>query len=280
MRQFYIRNGELETVDTLSSYDPFCDNECIHQSIRLYDTVALFLSEQIQNIRKTATYLNIPIPQRFTTERIERYIYKLLNVNKVYKNGICDIYIFTTLQQEAITEFAIRIQKIESVAFPFNIHGRILGMNPDIIIPKPYIPCQYSRHNYIQTLLRNHKIENTDISCIYNDNGDIIHVSEGNLIYNHDSHIHVCSNIYTEPVTLAFLDYLATRNYSIIVHDFFTNEEILNCKELMIIGQFIGIQWICRITDKRQKSISIGYTNAKKLSDLFNQFIHTTTKKK
>ncbi|HPM13382.1 MAG TPA: hypothetical protein PK734_07815 [Bacteroidales bacterium] len=90
MNKFYIEQGELHKIDSISKHgmQAFTNALHIHEQIRLYNTVPLFLDQHLERITKTLQTYTIAIPNNFDNERIQRYITRLLNVNKVYKGGV------------------------------------------------------------------------------------------------------------------------------------------------------------------------------------------------
>lgn len=272
MKNFCILNGELENIDKLHICPPFVHTESIRQTIRLYDTVALCLAQHLQRMQTVADYLNIQLPENFDTEHVRRYIYRLLNVNKVYLAGCCELIIFWYAGTNT-TQFAILIQPIEPREYQFNNVGLKIGICGNIRIDEPYFPCSYSKHSLHEDLLRIHSIESTDAMCYLDEKKEILTTSKGNVVYIEDDTLHVTINEFTEPFSLGFFEHIKRNGWKIEEHTTIQKEHLFNCKELFLVGQFIGLQWICRTTDENGKASSFSYKQAKNLFFELQKFV-------
>lgn len=273
MRNFCILNGELENIDKLQLVSPFVENETISQYIRLYNTCALCLHQYVTKIEETASQLHITLHAKFDFEHISRYVTKLLDINKVYKGGICRIMVFWDTKHPETSQFVIFVTPLELLGYQFNVRGLSIGLNSIIKTREPLYPCQYSGNNSLPNLLRIHSFENVFAMCYFSNNQEIVGVSQGNLAYINDDEIHICRNYFTEPFVEFFFDYLQTKKWKIVDSESFFKQNLFKCDEMFLIGQFVGLQWISKIQSNTNEEKFFSFKHAKNLFGELQTFV-------
>ncbi|MCQ2959464.1 MAG: hypothetical protein MJ198_04660 [Bacteroidales bacterium] len=232
-KPFCILNGEIEKIANLNLAPIFAINDFVSDNIRLYNTKALCLGSHIQNIKNQLEKKGKVVPEKFSTENLERYIPRLLNINKVYKGGICKLLIFwQTFPEQTEAQFIIFIDPLDFIDYEFNTQGFKLEF------------CNIQQEFYDYTLTN--CIPNQDeTERIFFDkygkafssiNNDIILLKDNTLIVGES----------TLPITSSFINFLSRKNWEIVRIPFFKKEDFYNSSEIMICNQFSGIQWIKR----------------------------------
>ncbi len=273
MRNFCILNGELEKIEKLQLVSPFVENETISQYIRLYNTCALCLRQYVTKIEETASQLHITLHAKFDFEHLSRYVTKLLDINKVYKGGVCRILVFWDTNHPETSQFVIFVTPLDQLGYQFNMRGLTIGLNTIIKVREPLYPCQYSGNNSLTNSLRIHSYENAFAMCYFTNNQEIVGVSQGNLAYIKDDEIHICKNYFTEPFTDFFFEYLRSKKWKIVESESFLRQNLFNCDEMFLIGQFIGLQWITKIHNNKDEEKTFSFKHTKNLFFELQSFI-------
>lgn len=274
MRNFCILNGELEKIEKLQLVSPFVENETISRYIRLYNTCALCLRQHVSKIEETAALLRITLHTKFDFEHISRYVTKLLDINKVYKGGVCRILVFWNTNHPETSQFAIFVTPLEQLGYQFNMRGLTIGLNSIIKVREPLYPCQYSGNSSLLNSMRIHSFDNAFAMCYFTNNQEIVGISQGNLAYIKDDEIHICKNNFTEPFADFFFEYLRIKKWKIIDSEFFLRQNLFNCDEMFLIGQFVGLQWITKIRDANNEEKTFSFKHAKNLFTELQSFIN------
>ncbi|MBO7053986.1 MAG: hypothetical protein J6W37_01210 [Bacteroidales bacterium] len=239
MGGFCILNGEIEKISSLKSAPIFVLNDAEKEDIRLYDTKPLCIGLHIQNLIARLQQKNVSIPEKFTKERIDRYVSRLLNVNKVFRGGVCTLLVFWQ-QFPACTQpqFCIFIEPLERVKFSFNDVGLKLGYQEIYSERQPYVPISVCASN-------DGNVDNFDVLCRLDRLGHSYTTNRGDLILMKGDEIHVCENLL--PFTTYFTEYLARNKWKVVKHLHFGGKDIYDSSEVLLCSSFVGLQWVSHV---------------------------------
>jgi len=276
MNTFYILNGEIEKLESLTKqgFDVFAIRNTVHETIRLYDTKPLFLAEHLDHIRNTLQILQIAPPTYFDNQRISRYITRLLNVNKVYKGGICTIVVFVNNNQ---TQCAIFIESLKELDFTYNLDGYKLGIESSLSIGPPYFQSECSTHNLVPQIAKTIISKNDfDAVCYFSIQNSIIHSSEGDIFYCSEDVFHIISsnkNHLRNPLTDFLISELKKKGYKIKETTVCSENDLLRADEIFLVNHISGIRWVSRINDT-----FFGFKHSKKIFHLLVKNIEQLSK--
>lgn len=276
MNTFYILNGEIEKLESLTKkgFEVFSIQNSVHETIRLHDTKPLFLTEHLDHIRNTLQILQLAPPTYFDNQRISRYITRLLNVNKVYKGGICTIVLFEKNNQ---THCAIFIESIQDLDFTYNLDGYKLGIDSSLCIGPPYLQSECSTHSFVSQIAKTIIAKNDiDAVCYLTINNSIIHSSEGDIFYCNEDVFHIISagkNHLRNPLTDFLISELKKKGYKIKETTVCSENDLLRADEIFLVNHITGIRWVSRINDT-----FFGFKHSKKIFHLLVKSIEQLSK--
>lgn len=260
-KNFCILNGELERIDSLNVAPVFIINDFVKEDLRLYDTRPLCLSLHVSNVIARLQAKNVDIPECCTSVKIDRYISRLLNVNKVYKGGICTILLYWQKFPELTKpQLCIFIKPLESLEYVFNLRGVELTFT-----------SSKKEDNYVaesQYLVAEEQIRTT---ISFDKLGYGYVTPYGDVFAIRDNVIHVIDRL--QPISTLFVDFITKKGWVIKKHSHITQDMILHSTEVVLCGTFIGIHWVSRIYYGEEEPLILGYSHAKSLYDLFNEFV-------
>ncbi len=262
-KKFCIYNDELTKIETLNTAPIFTINDYERTDIRLYDTHPLFLSLHIQDIHQKLESKGIAAPQRLTAANIDHQIHRLLNVNKVYKGGVCTLLVFwQKFPTHTEPAYCIFIKPLELLQYNFSTRGTELIYQSEQASIYPFEPNKtYSdEESYVAT-------------CAINLNGDVQGTNRGDLLVIHDGIIHI--NDKTEPITTLFTEFLARNQWEIQRHKGIPRSLVVQSTEIVHCGTFLGVQWINKLTVNQEESRILEYDNTKKIVKEFEAFINS-----
>lgn len=240
-KKFCILNGELRKIDELRTSPLFVLNDYVIDNIRLYNTKPLCLGMHIRNMQEAMHKKHRPIPEKFTTQHIERRIGSLLNVNNVYKGGVCVLLIFwQTFPTATQPQYCIFVEPLESLEYTFNIKGYELQLGratTEIKRDIPFAKCEN---------------ENTVVDCSIDSNGYLYSAGNHDIIMIRDMEIIVGKTLL--PFTSYVVNRLVRDGWSVCNVPHFCRSDFDTCTEILLCDQFIGIQWARRFFDKEDPS--------------------------
>lgn len=206
----------------------------------------------------------VAIPSQLTVENIDHQIHRLLNVNKVYKGGICTLLVYwQTFPLQSEPNYCIFVEPLEQLQYIFSTRGVELTYN-DTIAPI---------NSFIPNTIYKEQDETYLTSCAINQDGSILRTDKGDLLIIKDGTVHINEN--TEPITTVFTEYLARRNqWSIQKHNGIPKETVKDCQEIVHCGTFFGLQWINKLTYNNESRI-LEYDYTKQIVTEFTTFINT-----
>lgn len=233
-------------------------NDFVLDNIRLFNTKPLCLGMHIQNLVEKLELKQQEIPEKFTHENLDRYIHSLLNVNKVYKNGMCQIVVFWQKYPDITPpEFCIFTEPMETNISDFGTNGFILEFFKSYTENTNYFPTEST----LQT--------SEVIPCNIDKYGNIYSAGSNDLLVLRDNQIIVCEKL--QPFTTYLIEYLARKNWPIVKIPSFTVQDISESSEILFCNPFNGIQWIRRIRNHNsEKYSSYGVKYAKTISQELN----------
>ena len=276
---FYILNGEIERAENynLPYSEVFTGCEYVEETIRLYNTHPLFLQSHIQKICNTLDILAIAHPLKFDTQRISRFVTRLLNINKVYKGGICKIIVFRKsdifmgIDYKNI-HFAIFIEPLPKLDYEFNSEGLHIGCNASIQIFPPYLPSKYNLHSVIQNkTITLAKMQNLDALCYYNYNNSIFASSLGDIMYVSDNKIYTPNSVlnpFRHPLSENLMLFAQKNGYEFIQVNSISEKDLLQADEVFLVHTIYGIQWVNTTNES-----TYGYKTSKKIYQLLLKMI-------
>ena len=240
MAGFCILNGEIEKISTLKTAPIFVLNDAEKEDIRLYDTKPLCIGLHFQNLVARLQQKNVAIPEKFTKERIDRYVSRLLNVNKVFRGGVCTLLVFWQQFPETTQpQFCIFIEPLDRAKFTFNEVGLKLGFKEIYSERQPYIPVSIFSAN-------EEYAQNVDALCRIDRLGHSYTTDKGDLLLIKDTVIHVCENML--PFTTYFTEYLSrNKKWTIVKHLRFVGKDIYDSSEVLLCSSFVGLQWVSHV---------------------------------
>lgn len=279
MSKFYIDSGEIKKCsDAVFTADyTFGLHDMIHETIRLSQTKALFLAEHIQNCMDTMDVLAFPYPKSFSVQEIQRHITRLLNVNKVYKGGICKLVIYRKAHvfnglESTQSSYALFIESCADVGFQFNMKGVRMALLPSVQIQTPYLYSMYSAHMIVQHKI--HKIfQNTGVNAVafFTQESYIFHSSYGDIFYVSQDQVYcpeIEINTFRHPLTDFIIQHM--RSNKIVVHEEsqITVEHILQADEVFVVHPLYGVQWVVSCNNT-----TYGFSLSKKISDMLQGLV-------
>lgn len=250
MSKFYILQGELHKIEDLNKHgvEVYANTTYVYEYIRLYNTTALFLEQHIQRVTSTLQSYMIPLPEHIENQRIQRYITRLLNVNKVYKGGICTLMIVPS-KDSKIWECALFIDAIETAEFTFNTEGWHMGIFSECKQSYPFTPsvcsCNSSWQFIAHQLQKKHSLHAVSI---VNEQNNLLGSSQGDVLFFNNSTIHVISTSIL-PLTKATIAIARKLGYSIIEQKTATAKELMQADEVCILHPIHGIRWVSKVDD-------------------------------
>lgn len=276
MNKFFILNGEMERLDSFvkKGYEAFAFQNSIMETVRLYETHPLFLKEHMEHLLQTLQELMLPTPLLFDVERVSRYITRLLNVNKVYKGGICKIVVFSESQLFKTDDlyqqkFAIFIEPLEKLDSTFNIEGYKLGIFPSICMSPPYVHSECSAHNTFQ-IIANYvqKQYVLDAVCIFNIYNSIIHSTLGDIFYINENIIYTPINPLRSPMAEMTMAYLLKNGFKVKEVSICKEKDLQFVDEIFLLHHIYGVRWVSRVNET-----VYGFKTSKKIHNLLLKFI-------
>lgn len=259
-KNFCIYNGELVKISELNNAPIFAINESVKEDIRLYNTKPLCLGRHVQHIEEMLLAKDIALPKKFTVAYLDRYIHRLLNVNKVYKGGICTLLVFRqTFPEKTEPQFCIFISPLEELEYRFNKKGidiNFIDVNEEFL---SYTPNSL----FVE-------IDTLNVACIFDKNDHTFSTKLGDVIIFKNEEVHIGERL--QPFTTYFIDYLTRKKWNITRHPYLTKKLISESSEILLCSSVIGIHWVGRITYKSE-SISYGYKYAKQLFEELDNFL-------
>ncbi|OQA96994.1 MAG: 4-amino-4-deoxychorismate lyase [Bacteroidetes bacterium ADurb.Bin217] len=256
MNKFYIEQGELHKIDSISKHgmQAFTNALHIHEQIRLYNTVPLFLDQHLERITKTLQTYTIAIPNNFDNERIQRYITRLLNVNKVYKGGVCSIHIFPDMEQTS-WRFALFIDALPKPEFSFNTNGWHAVLNQTCMQTMPYTPSICSWHMAWQfTAQRIQTQQHIDAVCFVNEHNQIVGSSQGDIVLCNDTQVQIIS-LFPSPLAHYIAHLLEKNSYSVSINTSIAPKQLELADEIFIINPIDGIRWVSKYNNSIYRCI-------------------------
>lgn len=262
-KNFCIFNGELVKISELNNAPVFAINESTQEDIRLYNTKPLCLGRHVQQIEERLLAKEIPIPEKFTVGNLDRYIHRLLNVNKVYKGGICTLLVFQkTFPEKSESQFCIFISPLPELEYSFNKKGIALDFADEDKEFISYTPNSLFIEN-----------ENLTTTCKFYKSGHLFSTDLGDILIIKNEEIHVVERLL--PLTSYFIDYLARKNWDIKRHPYLTKKLICESSEILLCSSFIGVHWVRRVTNNSNaEGLSYGYKHAKQLFEELNDLLN------
>jgi len=253
-KSFCIANGDLLKIDDLRTAPIFMLNDYVFDDLRLYNTKTLCLGMHVKRIQEAIELKHKKLPQKFTTEILDRRIRSLLNVNKVYKGGICRLLVYWQLfPEQSEPQFCIFTEPLESLEYEFPTQGVMLEMN------------------HLDTEISNiprfvaYKPLTDKATCDFYKNGRLYSTENQDILLLRNEKIFVVEN--TLPFTSYFVEHLIRKKWEITRVPYFTQDDFYNCTEILLCNQFIGIQWVRRIyhSAEPQNFKSFGTTHTRKI---------------
>ncbi len=255
MSKFYIDSGKIKKIQecSISADYVFGINEMIYETVRLVDTQPLFLKQHLQNMRDTIDVLLMSCPSNFTYAEISKQISRLLNVNKVYKGGVCKIILYrksSVFETYTSTElsYALFIQALEHATFSFNTKGIRLALHPSVLLQKPLLYSMYSAHMVVQ-----HKSKQllqtmgADAIAYFNESADVFHSSHGDVFYIKNKVVYCPSpeiNTFRFPLSDFLLQNLSKIDMKYVEQTACTIDSFLQADEVFIVNPLHGVQWV------------------------------------
>lgn len=276
MTKFYIHNGQIEKYSQEQfTILPMEYPLYIYETIRLYNTRALFLSTHIERLMNTLRIYKINTPQGFTYERIERHITRLLNVNKVYKGGVCKLYIYAA-SENSDWHYGITIEPLPELDYRLLSKGKRVLHSTNCIATPPFAPscCSWHKAAYIMAA-QEKQIHEVDIISFGSATHEILHSSAGDILLIRNDELSIISP-QPYPLSTLILQIAEKLNYPISQNSTATIEDIKTASELAVINPIAGLMWVSQFNEFTYYTIKIKelWKNmAKHISESKNSYI-------
>jgi branched-subunit amino acid aminotransferase/4-amino-4-deoxychorismate lyase len=246
------------------------------ETVRLYNTKPLFIDEHIAKMEETMDVLSFPYPNNFSVANVSRQITRLLNVNKVYKGGICKICVFRKAsifsheETDAQSQFVVFVDSLEEREFEFNTKGISLALIPSVVIQKPYLYTMYSAHMLTQrkipVLLQK---TGADALAFFTEYQQIFHTSAGDIFYVKNAEVY-CPNVeintFRHPLTNYVIDILKQQGIAVHEVENMFVDDVVCADEVFVTHPISGIRWVVRVNDK-----IVSYSLSKKIYSLLHR---------
>lgn len=246
-KNFCIYNNELTKIETLNKAPIFVVNECEKEDIRLYNTRPFCLSAHVENICKRLKKRNVEIPNAITTQNIDHQIHRLLNVNKVYKGGFCQLLVFWQIYPEkSSVNYCLFVSPLDEEKYFFNREGLVIQIN--------------TTTKTIQTTDRisSFNLAEDNIFTCNCDNSDRISDIEGaDILFLQNDTIFVTDN--TLPFTKLYVSFLERNSWKVSRKEFLTKNDLLQCNDIVLCSSFIGLQWVSKVLYCENSTIATSY---------------------
>ncbi|MFO7867724.1 MAG: aminotransferase class IV [Bacteroidales bacterium] len=274
-----IDNEIIKTSDFFMSLEHvFGMFDSLTETVRLYNTKPLFIEEHISNMTETMDVLSFPYPEKFSGTHISRQITRLLNVNKVYKGGVCKICVFrktsvmSHLESETVSSYAIFIEALPDRDFVFNSVGVSLALIPSVVIQKPFLYTMYSAHMLTQrkipVLL---KKTGAQALAFFTNTEQIFHTSVGDIFYVKDNEIYCPNaeiNTFRHPITNVIIAELQQHAYVVHQVENMFIEHVTDADEVFLLHPLLGVQWVVRVNDK-----VFSYSVSRKIYNMLQEIV-------
>jgi len=281
-KQFYIFEGELHPYPENSAPNFSAHSqEIVSETIRLYNTKPLFLEEHVQYLQQSLEKIFLPMPELATPERISRYITRLLNVNKVYKGGICTLHAIVprSLSEEVIErsrnaeiQLAITISPLPELSYSFNNTGLHVLYSTGFVLHQPLMHSTYNCNSAVWNIATRYaQFNNYDVACLLNQAGCIETTTTGQLVYMNNNCLTIVGNLPVNPLFEHFLQFAATHGFSVAYNSACTITDLESANDIFIFNSADGIRWVSEINNK-----TYGFRYAKDLHLLLVRFVVET----
>ena len=247
IKNFCIYNDELTKIETLNTAPIFVVNECEKEDIRLYDTRPFCLSTHIENICKRLKNRNVEVSNAITVKNIDHQIHRLLNVNKVYKGGICQLIVFWQIYPEKTAQnYCLFISPLDEMQYFFNREGLVIQINTTSKIVQQ--SARISVCNIPQDKM---------FSCDCNNTGKLSYIDGADILFLQKDTIFCTNNLL--PFTEMYVYFLERNGWNVTRKDFFTKSDLLQCNDIVLCSSFIGLQWVSKVLHSENGTISSSY---------------------
>lgn len=260
---FICINGEFVSTErpVFTSYNrAFRYGDGIFESMRAIGTTVPFLNKHITRMKEGAHFLEIDIPESYTTEYFAKQIKHLLNANKQFTGARIRLGVyrkeggtFSPLSNKA--EYYIESDSIDSPNFQINNKGLVIDLYNDYKKSlNPFnqlksIPSQL----YIKAALFAQK-NRIDDCILLNEKNQIIEASSSNIFI-------VSGNNILTPVTsegcLAgimreiIIQIAKNEGYNVSDNITLTEKDLLNADEIFLTNAVQGIKWVVAFRRRR-----------------------------
>lgn len=267
-KKFYIFEGELLPLAENPTWNFVAySHEIVSETVRLYNTKALFLEEHVQNLQQSVESIFLPMPACATADRISRYITRLLNVNKVYKGGLATIHIIA--QREQLPQLAITINPLPELAYSFNRTGLYILHSSEFVLPQPYLASTYNCNVAVYNIASRYaQFNNHNVATLCNLAKHIESTTAGELVYMKGKELTVVGNLPINPLFKHFLQFVAQNNYSLSRNPQCEAAHLENANDVFIFSIENGIRWVSRVNNS-----VYGFKYAKDLHQLLLRFL-------
>lgn len=237
----------MTKIETLNTAPIFVVNECEKEDIRLYDTRPFCLSAHVENICKRLKDRNVEIPNTITVQNINHQIHRLLNVNKVYKGGHCQLLVFWQIYPERSTlNYCLFISPLDEMKYFFNREGLVIQIDTSA--------------NTVQTTDRISSFtvpEGKKFSCFCDNTDRLSDIEGADILFLQNDTIFVTEN--TLPFTKMYINFLERNGWKVNRKDFFSKSDLLQCNDIVLCSSFIGLQWVSKVLYSENGSIATSY---------------------
>lgn len=254
--KFYILNGEVEKREEFSyNFHSFMNTPYgIYTDIRLVNTTPLYLKEHIFLLEEHLKLLNIDFPRKLQFNKLETYIYRLLNINKIYKGGLCRLLVLQN-HQSSVPDFFLYNEKLEHDYYTIKEKGFMV----DILKSNYKKKDDYSglKHNIdlLSSLAGDFcKKKQLDSCIILNELSHICEAFHGNIFFVKDMNIYTPSlneGCKQEIIREKIIETALENGFSVYDDSIIKKGEILLADEIFIASDIGGIEWVQRYKNKR-----------------------------
>lgn len=257
-------NGKYQPSDTLDINifsRAMLFGDCVYEQIRTNASTMLFFGRHLDKLCAAMTFLNMPIPEKFSVHRtvLKEELTKLLIKNKIFKGGMLTLMAMRTGEVAASSEviYIATVQHMPTVLFELNKEGFMLNIFNEIPMPAGRLA---NYNTYAGNMVKNLAYQfarksRTNDACIVNPQGNIVGGARcGNIFCVKDS------QILTPPLSEGCADTVMRRHVLDIAEilDIKADTETIITPEVMQVADEIffasteyGISWVMGWQNRR-----------------------------
>jgi branched-chain amino acid aminotransferase len=260
---FVCLNGEFIPSDKpifFGTNRAFKYGDGLFETMRAIGTSIPFLSHHIERLRKSATVLQLELPEVYSIAYFQKQISRLLNANKLFNGAKIRLCIYRKeggnyqpLSNK--TDYYIECSTLETKNFSLNTKGLKIGVFSEWKKPINELSCIKSANAlfYVKSAIYS-RSESLDESLLLNEHNQIIESTSSNLfILSNNNLITPSLSEGCLPGIMREIIIQLALNEKITVYDdvCISEDDILNADEVFLTNAVSGIMWVVAFQNRR-----------------------------